>query len=278
MAVTLSAPLPRREGGKAADHTRTYRRSYRARSTAGESEAEVLDAVVVALGDVGSAHPDDASASVQSIQVSCQSRDGTDWSVEVEYGPIRPGESSPLLEEPEVDWGLAAYQRIADADRDGNPIVNSAGDPYDPPLTRDDSRPLLTIVRNEATYSPLLADAYRDTVNLATFFGAPAGTVKCKSITAKRAWSPLVAGGFYWVVTYLFEFNRDGWTSRPLDIGYRRLDGANRRQILIDGQPATSPVPLDGAGGVLTPGDPPVFLAFELYPEADYAAFGFPGA
>jgi hypothetical protein len=124
----------------------------------------------------------------------------------------------------------------------------------------------------------LLADTYRDTVNLATFFGSPPGTVKCKSITAKRAWSPNVAGGYYWVVTYLFEFNRDGWTSRPLDLGFRQLVSGTRRQIIIDGQPATSPVPLNGSGGVLAPGGTPVFLAFELYPAANYGVFRFTGA
>ena len=155
--------------------------------------------------------------------------------------------------------------------------MNSAGDWFDPPLVRDDSRPVLTIVRNEADFDPEIADSYRDTVNDDYFFGAAAGRVKCVSITGKQLFSAdVLPGGFYWVVTYTFQFNRDGWASPLLDQGFRRLVSGSRRAILVDGQPASAPVLLDGSGGVLTPGDPPVYQTYHLYLEADYSVFEFP--
>ena len=48
--------------------------------------------------------------------------------------------------------------------------------------------------------------------------------------------------------------------------------------MFIDSTTAGSPVLLDDAGEVLDVGDVPFYLDYQIYPERNFSAFGFPGA
>ena len=91
----------------------------------------------------------------------------------------------------------------------------------------------------------------------------------------------LTNAGNYWVVEWTIEYNPDTWQAKILNQGYRQIVSGVRRNILIDGAPATAPVPLDSSGVALVPpvdSSNIVVLAFDIYPAINFgttfASFG----
>ena len=87
-------------------------------------------------------------------------------------------------------------------------------------------------------------------------------------------------GAAFWQITYTLAVKRDTWDVKVLDAGYAELDpgsvGAGVPphwvKIVDDfGHEPTEPVPLNGSGRRLTPGDDPVYLSFRVYREVSYA-------
>lgn len=160
-------------------------------------------------------------------------------------------------------------------------IVNSAGDPYDPPPMRDDSRIVLVVTRNEPwPADATFARAYKDAVNSDTFFGVPPGFAKVKSIRARNAYEPQI--GKFIQVTYEFtiregNFDGDNWNLNLLDAGYNQLDGSGDPVAITDknGVAVSSPQRLNGTGVWLdNPDDPSVYRRWRIYPRKPFAALG----
>lgn len=266
-----------RSATKDADRQRTYTVPYQVESDdpAG-SEAEVLTYVEGQVGLIGTAHPDDDGAFLRSIRIQEDADDGCSWSVTCEYGPWEAREESPLDEPPEVSIDWAPRERIAERDYNGVAVVNSANDPFDPAIVRDDTRVVIRVSTNEAIYPLQLASAYRDTVNDAavTIDGVTfaAKTIKAAAPKARRQYHPSV--GFYWRIDYEFEIAPETWVHKQIDNGFRYLASATvRKQALTDdGQPVSAPVLLDGSGGRLAPNGTPVVLEFDLYEPKDFQA------
>ena len=188
-----------------------------------------------------------------------------------------------------VSFGTAKYQREITQDMRGKPIVNSVGDPFDPAMKRDDSRGVLTLVRNEPTFNSQYVQTFKDTCNQDTFLTIyKANTVKCSDVTAERDYQ--ADWGYYWVVTYVFEIREsitltdgtviaDGWNELLLNKGLREYDpdggSGSLMPILIKGDPVTTPVPI-GVNGDYNPNNLPYYRAFQIYPLADFAKFNFP--
>ncbi len=301
--------------------TRSYRRRFRITTRfPGVGPGVVREAAKLLYGvEVGATYErgnslvdpfyetDDFSFCV-GIRAYCTGGDGCDWAVDVAYEPIDPQVfdeyvENPLLAPMEIDPQTVKYQRSIDVDYDqatidatgsGKPIVNSADDPFDPPVMRDHSRYVLTVVRNEAIdirqavngvyWDDSKPELYNDHVNKTTFFGRAPHKVKVDSITARIAWHPGLydpttsppLSGYYAQVTYVYHINPETWDAKPLDQGYRKKDPTThvQQQILIDGIPATSPVLLDGTGkpavpDVTTHKIPPTYLSFQVYPAVD---------
>lgn len=235
---------------------------------------EAPDTVLGTTGDDW--YEADSQSVVNAMTAQQISSDGLQWDVTVEFGsPEGVLPENPLLEEPEEEWGANAYERPVDQDSSGNPICNTAGDPFDPPPMRDDSRLVLTITRNEATADPALSREYGDTVNNATFYGAAAGKVKLKSRTARKVPFEGLPAGHYFKVTYVFEFNEDGWQKRLLNVGFRQLVSGNLVPIYMGTQLATSPCLLNSSGALTAT---PYFRTFDVYRSKDFGTFAFPGA
>jgi hypothetical protein len=255
---------------------RTYRRHFRVLTNS------YLDGPGTVLAGCGFALLDpyavDSESDPQSfiLALSCQrvDGDGLEWDLAVEYGPSEQPPEDPLDLPYEVSWSAAQYEEIVDRDTSNVAILNSAGDSFDPPIVRDQSRPVLLIVRNEATFSNATADLYRDKVNSDTFLGYAAGKVKVASITADRQYDQ-ASDTFYWKVRYEFHIDRNGWQKKVHDAGFRARSGSTRTLIIIGGNPATSPVPLDGSGAALSATGTPVFLDFNVYETTAFSAFGF---
>lgn len=182
------------------------------------------------------------------------------WLATVTYGPWNPIEHTdtgePTDQPLRVRMVPVNTPQIVYEDVDGNPIVNSAGDYYDPPIERDYPRWTLTIVRNETSPSPATIGVYANRTNESDWNGFPAKTVKLSPMTIPEAKFSQFSGAAYWEMEYTFEINFDTWTKVVLNQGYRQLaaDGT-LEPILVAGTPASTPVMLDENGhAILTPG------------------------
>ena len=183
-------------------------------------------------------------------------------------------------------------------------IINSAGAPFDPPLTRDRSL-LAVIIKRNVQYYPWHHMDWVQTVNkdswtldhpwrnlIKTFW-----PFSCYmfSITGQFTYETVGNVTFkYWQMSY--EFHVDelyGWRRDVLDYGYDQSGGkhvpgagsysdfqqnnvpppAGQVPILsATGMQPKDPVKLDGGGSALTPHSGPdaVYLKWAIYPEIDY--------
>ena len=186
----------------------------------------------------------------------------------------------------EIDFLKA--EKVVDRDRTGAAVVNSAGDPYDdPPVTREDSRMVLTVTQNVASLDYATIQLARDSVNEFTWGPFQPRTVKCEPPRCTRKWQNDT--GYYWQIQWQFlvidEEYRDttntllgvGWDKVLLDAGYRYKSGSAYKQILVDNNPVSKPYPLDGAGGLLASPATATkkYRTFYLYKLFDFNLLGF---
>lgn len=253
MAVVSVRELIRgREGEQDNKRQRRYTRTFRVTcSTPKDGPSVVMAAASVpsVYGAYSSGNDSDSGALAERISVK---EDGfCQWIAEVTYSTFTPdpaqNEDDPTNRAPVMRWSSALYQVPVVEALDGTPIVNSAGDPFDPPIERDDKRMVLSYERYETTYSPALSVDYACAVNEDPFLGFAAGLARCNSIEAERHYEK---GEWLWKVRYEFEFRREGWRARPLDQGFRYLDAAFKPQLIRDDKssPVSSPALLTGDG------------------------------
>jgi hypothetical protein len=219
----------------------------------------------------------DQFAYVTSIDAVQEDGDSIGWIVTVTYdwfSSIYAGggpDANPLLFPIDVTWSYRNQEIVAQYDNNGNAILNTAGDPFDPPVVIDDPRPMLTIVRNEATFNVPLNNQYRTAVNSDPFATYNAQMARVIQISGKPLFHQVI--GWYWQVTYEFEFNP------PL--GYRPklryLSAFTGKQvpILVNGIPVSFPLLLNKQGQIQKPGDTPYYVQPQIYPELPFSVFNF---
>lgn len=278
MAVVKVREPFARSGSINAQWQREYERAFTVETDdADDGPVTVGAAIPVKIGDTYRSRNDsDPGSYCQSIRVSCDTEGGKFWTATAQYGPrdILSQEPRDPTERPiKVSWSFSRFERPVVLDQDGKPVLNSAGDPFDPPLTVPDSWPLLTIVRNERTFDSLLAYNFNEAVNLDPFWGVDPGIVKVLDINGELAKDQDI--GWYYVVTYQFEFNPDGWQPSVPDLGYRELDASGKpTDITVDGTPVGKPVRLNGKGKYLDKADttgPTKYLDFRVFKEREFA-------
>lgn len=252
---------------------RQYQRVWRVETDdphTGPLEVElywVAQTGIVAGLTYATATESDLGAYALDIRVNCVAMDGKSWTVTCNYGwDDQSGETNPLLKQPEFDWSFSQWTEPTHVDIYGNFIQASwylthpeDPKPY-PPVERQHSLPVLRVTRNEATFSPLYAAQYKDSINSNVFLGAPRHCVKISNIQAKSVYDQKFRMT-YWNVQYEFQFNLNTFDYIEVDVKWG-TDMAN-------GKP-TKPVFLDGAGAELPQGDPLVFNTFEIYPELPF--------
>ena len=155
------------------------------------------------------------------------------------------------------------------------PALNSAKMPFKDGLQTEVSAPSfsITLYRALANWNQSKATLYRNTVNETAKFGYAAGRLRC----TKYDWSPFWEFNQYWYQLDL-EFQvalDDDWDARILDAGTHTYNSSTNdwKEIRnkLDGKPVTSPVMLNGSGGVLNAAtSAPVYLKFRTYVWRDW--------
>jgi hypothetical protein len=182
------------------------------------------------------------------------------WEVAYEYGPWNPLQHTttgdPTFQPLNPRFSSVNTPQACFEDVDGNPIVNSAGDYFDPPIERDFPRWTLTVTRNELHPALARIGPHANRINEATWNGFPPKTVKLGPVQLPSPEFSHQLGILFYPIEYVFEINFDTWTRQSINHGYRQLDSAGKIiPILVGGVPASSPVMLDRAGhALITPG------------------------
>ena len=252
----------------------------------------------------------DTGSFCQSIEITQDQEDAKQWLVTAQYSSydiahelgnsqVQNGSINPEEMAPEVHWSSAKYEVSNALDINGEPFLNTCGDPLENPPKTEESRQVLTFVRNEQSYQESWAQQYRDSVNSDTFLGFPPNQARCKDIQGKRIYTSDY--GYYWQVSYEFEFrvgtttvdvettagdfgppvssttSTTGWWAVVLNAGLRQNVGGTGppQQITIDGALLTSPVFLQQDGSYKPTGEP-YFLQFVLYPSMTFANLNIP--
>jgi hypothetical protein len=311
MAVVEVKELNAGRGGKEAyqpDGTTVFTRT---RSWRVETGAAANDDVTVLasalLPKIGTAHPNHANCKCSSREAKPESAgQKLHWIVTAEYSTKWDIAENPLDDPAITEWSTETYQTIVERDIDGNGIINSAGDPFDPPAEKDDSRWTSVTRKNVATNVPDWMFAYQDAVNSDSY--------TIDSITITAGWAKVSAIHLseiqernaiqYRVITVTIHYRAENegigsgsgsygsgsgtdeiepWHLSLLDAGFREVqlsgsgsasgsgtcDGELVKIKDCDGDEVTSPAMLDGEGTKIdnpTPEDA-VFLQFQVYRE-----------
>jgi hypothetical protein len=266
----MHAPATNTKGARA------YTRAFKL-TTSAKTERAYHVGSHASLPVIGEVHPDDAGAWCTTLQVD-PSDPWKGWTVTAEYSTERELAETPTSDPAEITWGYEQFQKAAITNYAGQAILNSAGDPFDPPLMIDDSRPYVTISKNLASV-PTWIMTYQDAVNSSSFVvdgvTIGAGLAKMQNISVSPRQSR--NGTSFRTVTFSIHLQKQGWQSKQLDAGFRQIGygGAleNIRNEGDDELPA-APVPLDGSGVALTDPSPStaVYRTDTVYEAKDFSA------
>lgn len=313
---------PGRSGSDTFDKHRQYVRTYEVRTTDAADDV-VTAGLTTLLPRLGQSYPSDPAAVVVDITPTNSSEDPTLWTVEVKYdteiprpasaeyaqpnaaGVTSPGgsgggggnqvppplrEENPLLRPPMYRLGHETTTEVCEVDWLGKPIDNSAGEPFDPPVTREVSFPVFTITKNVQSVDFKLVELWVDAINKNPWMGI--GARKCR--ISGYDYETVYENGFlFHRVTITVKVRWRGWDARPVDAGYRELQTVvflkNQAGFEVEkevtelvpiedkrtGAYLTTPVPLNGAGLRLPAGQPLKTRGpFQLYREVAFSDLG----
>lgn len=249
----------------------------------------------------------DLGAYCKQVQIQQRSAQQTVWDITVSYSSAIDDQQqteNPFEREPEVNYSFnpreIALQRAFDGpegDQTGFavvddfgtqaptgqpsyiPILNSADEIFEDPLTDYEIDLVITIERNERTFQPAFAHYYLNTINSSEWWGFQPRYARIHMITPTYT----VEGNYkFWRVKYEIHVRTTEWIRKVLDVGFREkiVDGdtATFRPILdADGNHLQKPAKLDGEGRKLAEGSDPVWRDFYTYRRRDFNALNLRG-
>lgn len=232
----------------------------------------------------------DTTSVVKEVDAQQDEDNPRKWIVTANYGAPSGDQDqqneNPLLRPAVLTWGFVQAQKAMYKDLDNRPIANSAHEYFDPPPEVDDSRPVLTVSRNEPSFNPAIAIQYQDAINSDGFLGFQPGQAKVAGISAT---SQTENNFFFWHVTYEFHFRRDGWKLALADLGRNELVNGKRVAIprrdeqgnKVPDTQVIDPVPLNGQGQELENPTPQSvagvnFPPFNVYKSLSFSPLGVP--
>lgn len=231
----------------------------------------------ISIPTVGDPHPLDALALVRTVRVEKANDVNPVYDVTVRYSTEWAGYLSPVHEPANVQWGFTASQEVVTRDVfTGQHISASTGELLVPGIEQDVHRLTLRVTRNEWAYSAVMASTYIGKVNsdYTTICGLPItpGKALCRNFAGTaihtNEWN-------YFRVEYELEFNVNTFSREVLDHGTYYYDSSGNKQVFRDGgEQSTRPHLLNGAGGMLPDGSPPVYLEYFTRKQIAFAALG----
>lgn len=241
------------------------------------ADTSQLAKLAIGIPRVGNAHPDDPFMFARNVRAN---KIGPElFEVTVTYASATgAGDGvSPLDVPPVWSWDTQSSDEEVDTDAEDKPIINSVGDVLNPPLVRKFYDPVLTIVRNEASFDPDVKYLYEGKVNSQPFLNVNPGLVLMSSITSQEV---LDGGMKYYTVTYVLVFRLEllGWKRRVLNQGvhfYATDDEGNVIQEPVPftdkkGNRLSEPRLLAADGTPLPDGATPHWLEFTLEESKDF--------
>ena len=252
-------------------------------------EMSILATATSDVPSVGDSYPGDAWLICDSA-IPKPTKGLNLWTVDCRY--VRGGwsvpeqEENPLKQKPIIRYYSVITTEQIDKDINGSPIQNSAGEPFDPPITAEIYTHAIEIVRNERSFSQQKAETYRNSLNGTVFWGASPG----KCWMSRMDGEEIVSGDYEYVkMTYEIQFRKDGWARRIVDQGYRvkgvmpsttSSSGQTATVNLTDkdGLPLAEPHLLDGAGNklVLAEGVEAYWHEFEILEKVNWRPLDLP--
>lgn len=208
------------------------------------------------------------------------------WDVQITYGPWDPlthtATGNPVDQPVDVSFQWQVFEQAADvAMVPGSspptfvPVLNSANDPFDPPVTREQLKGIMRVAWNSLTFSPATFFAYGNMINSDTWNGFNPFSVKFSPPNMpQRLYSQFLGQNYYRLeAEFAFNPNDGGWNAKPIDRGYRALNGSGVPYKIVDvnGQPISQPALLNGSGAVLTSPSGYVQIPFQVYLSTAFA-------
>lgn len=177
---------------------------------------------------------------------------------------------NPLTKPTEWSGSFFQSQAIAVKDKDGEAILNAAGQVYDPPPMGDDSRPTIRAVKNFPYLDITLWKSYKDAVNDDLWLGViPAREAKIQSIVWGQSYSANCTP--FYPVTFDFSLDDETYDLSLLERGfYEKVDDKllvirdKNHEIKQESSLLTS------TGGLLPSTGAPVFTGHRHYKEKDF--------
>lgn len=192
--------------------------------------------------------------------------------------------NTPVNRAAEISWNAAGYQKATEQDKDGKAILNSAGDPFDPPIEIEQYRWVATISKNVLSVPAWLLQ-YAGAVNSDTYIidglTIPAKGSRITGLGISEWKTDKITTGVeyrYRTISLRIEFRYELYTLKVLDQGFHQKDPADstkRIPIYEDGSVelrVTTPRLLDGAGSKLANPSTTnaVFLSFNVFRELPF--------
>ena len=173
----------------------------------------------------------------------------------------------------------------AEADADGVPIVNTAGDPIEGVMIHRD-RLLINIKYWSVNITVEHIQNYWNVLNEDEWYGFPPETLLVVDYGFQSVYETMEGAGGGTFIAMMYECNiqlefkpthANKWDLKVLNQGLRELVGGEISHIKDrSGADVTTPVPLSTAGEALPPyGDgtgTPNYLTFQMYPTRNFAA------
>jgi len=231
-----------------------------------------------AIPSLGDAHPDYATAVCSDISAELENdADRTLWVVTCEYTTSDSNNSSddPTDDPWEISWGAQNTREIVANTKTatnatpptgakskgvvaGAPIVNAAGDWFDPPIEEDRAILSLTLRKNKSSYDVNEAAEYINTCNDDAITIAGYTAAKWTARLVEYSGEERFDRGGYWRVTYRIlitekatkDGNEIGWQREVINQGYNWADGSDNRYpiVLTEGGELVKPWPLNDDG------------------------------
>lgn len=260
-----------------ARHTRAFRVVTDDRH---DADLDILGAAEVPKN--GDVHPDDPIAFCRGRSASQQDNSPYVWRLLCVYSTGREISNNPLDDAAVLVWNTEQYQREFTREINGDGVVNSAGDPFDPPYVIDDARWAVSVRKNVPAV-PAAILSYRNAINSGTFVidGIPVGTRRGKLSTIHIGeWQVRndVAYRLFSYILQLKDSSEDDWRPRLLDRGLYEIVGGKPQPIKVKGvgdevgEAVTTPKQLDGSGVAITnpTAATAIFLTKSGNPELDF--------